>query len=79
MITTMPESDSMEFEVAMKLDLMSFIHRCFVELNPGQELSFAPYIEVMASKVAACLSGRGPKRRGTSHRSRACARGPKTK
>ena len=60
--TTMPELDAMVFEVLMKLDLMSFVHRCFVELNPGQDLSCAPHIEIMAGKLAACLSGIGPKR-----------------
>jgi predicted phage terminase large subunit-like protein len=56
------EPDGMPFEILMKLDLMSFVHRCFLELNPGQELSRAPYLEVMAAKLAACLTGRGPKR-----------------
>ncbi len=50
------------FNAAMNGDLMTFVHRCFTELNPGQDFSYAPHLIVMAAKLQACLLGKGPKR-----------------
>jgi predicted phage terminase large subunit-like protein len=51
-----------EFDVVLRNDLMTFLHRCFVELNPTSELSHAPHLQIMAAKLADCLLGRGSKR-----------------
>jgi predicted phage terminase large subunit-like protein len=59
---TNPETDRIEFDALLRRDLMSFVHRCFIELNPNQDLSQAPHLQIMAAKLADCLMGRGPKR-----------------
>jgi len=46
----------------MQEDLMSFAARCYYELHPGQQLLYAPYLDLLASKLAAALLGTGPKR-----------------
>ena len=51
-----------EFDALMRCDLLTFLDRCFPELNPGQHLSMAPHVHVMAAKLAACLRGKRPKR-----------------
>jgi predicted phage terminase large subunit-like protein len=43
-------------------DLTSFVARCFLELHPGQELSHAPYLDLVAYKLTQTLVGNGPKR-----------------
>jgi hypothetical protein len=47
-----------EFDAIMKKDLMSFIHRCFSELNP--ETRFLPnwHIELIAAKLEQVAQGR---------------------
>lgn len=52
----------LEFKALLKMDLMSFVVRCFSELQSTQRLSFAPHLEVMAAKLADTLLGKGPKR-----------------
>jgi predicted phage terminase large subunit-like protein len=52
----------LEFKALLRLDLMSFVERCFMELQPTQQLSYAPHLEVMAAKLANTLLGRGPRR-----------------
>ena len=47
---------------AMRLDLFTFVHRCFAELNPSLEFSRVPHLRIMAAKIAETLQGRGPKR-----------------
>lgn len=51
-----------DFYAVMRADLFTFIDRCFVELNPTQTLSPAPYLQLMAAKLANTLQGNGPKR-----------------
>ncbi len=51
-----------ELQVLMRCDLLTFLDSCFTELSPGQQISLAPHIRVMAARVAACLQGKGPKR-----------------
>lgn len=46
-----------EYQTILRQDLMSFIERSFYELNPQEKLLLAPYLEVMASKLAACQRG----------------------
>jgi hypothetical protein len=52
----------LEFQALLRLDLMSFVERCFMELQPTQHLSYAPHLEFMAAKLADTLLGKGPKR-----------------
>jgi predicted phage terminase large subunit-like protein len=56
------ELSSGALDALMRLDLMSFVHRCFLELNPGQSFSKAGHLEVMAAKLTECLLGKGSKR-----------------
>ena len=51
-----------ELSAVMRFDLMTFLHRCFIKLNPNSELSEAPHLRVLAAKLADCLLGLGPKR-----------------
>ena len=51
-----------ELDALMRLDLMTFIHRCFVELNPTLTMSESPHLRILAAKLADTLLGRGPKR-----------------
>ena len=50
------------FNHLMRTDLGTFVHRCFVELNPGQTMSQVPHLQILAAKLQDCLSGKGPKR-----------------
>jgi hypothetical protein len=43
-------------------DLMSFTERVFYELFPQARFSMGAHLEVMAAKLAASLSGQGPRR-----------------
>ncbi len=54
--------NELDFQALLKLDLMSFVERCFMELQPTQQLSLASHLEVMAAKLADTLLGKGPKR-----------------
>jgi predicted phage terminase large subunit-like protein len=51
-----------ELDTVIRMDLMKFLHRCFVELNPGLEFSEAPHLQILAAKLADCLLGHGSKR-----------------
>ena len=55
-------SPELDFNALLTMDLMSFVERCFQELQPTQQLSYALHLEVMAAKLAAALLGKGPKR-----------------
>jgi predicted phage terminase large subunit-like protein len=57
-----PHDTSSTANQMMRLHLMTFIHRCFVELNPTVTMSQAPHLRVLAAKLADTLLGRGPKR-----------------
>jgi predicted phage terminase large subunit-like protein len=56
------ELDQGDCDVLMRMDLFTFLDRCFEELNPGLTLSDAAHLHIMAAKLADCLMGRGPKR-----------------
>jgi len=47
-----------EYQALMRLDLMTFIKRSFYELNPQATFARSPHIEVLATKLAACRSGK---------------------
>ncbi|GAA0709837.1 phage terminase large subunit [Dokdonella soli] len=47
-----------EMDVALRLDLSTFIHRTFLELNPGTPYRHSEYIDVIASKLRDCFLGR---------------------
>lgn len=51
-----------DLDCILQNDLMSFTEMVFAELCPQSTLFVAPHLEAMAAKVAACLSGKGPKR-----------------
>ena len=51
-----------EYECMLRKDLLSFTERVFSELYPNESLSVSPYLEIMAAKLSACLTGNGPKR-----------------
>ena len=62
-MTTLPfDLTREEREVLMRTDLLTFLDRCFTELNPGQTMSMAPHVRIMVSKLAACVKGKGSKR-----------------
>lgn len=46
-----------EYQAFLRNDLTSFIHRSFVELNPGIEFIPGKYIELLASKLEQCRTG----------------------
>jgi predicted phage terminase large subunit-like protein len=46
-----------ELTVLIKQDLMSFIERSFLELNPQTKFANSPHIEVMASLLEKCRKG----------------------
>jgi hypothetical protein len=52
---TIPASD---YEYILRHDLMSFIERCFHELNPQTAFSSSLHIEAIAEKLEACRLGR---------------------
>ena len=47
-----------ECHVIYRNDLMSFIERSFLELNPTTHFSSSPYLELMASKLDLCRQGK---------------------
>jgi predicted phage terminase large subunit-like protein len=47
-----------ECNVIYRNDLMSFIERSFLELNPEARFSSSPYLELMASKLELCRRGK---------------------
>jgi hypothetical protein len=51
-----------ELDCLLRSDLMSFTDRVFGELSPQSTLSITAHLEVMAAKVSACITGKGPKR-----------------
>src|SRR5258708_37115653 len=46
------------FDTLLRADLMAFIERSFRELYPQAKFSHSPHIQVMAAKLADCLTGR---------------------
>jgi hypothetical protein len=62
MTPSSPQTNRLEFDAVVRQDLMTFVHRCFIELNPNLDLSEAPHLQIMAATLADCLMGRGPKR-----------------
>jgi len=47
-----------EYRFILRNDLMSFIERAFYELNPQTQFLHGPHIEMIASKLEACLQGK---------------------
>ena len=47
-----------EVYAALRLDFYSFVHRCFLQLNPHAEFFGNWHIEVMAAKLEACRQGK---------------------
>lgn len=47
-----------EIYAALRLDFYSFVHRCFLQLNPHAEFFGNWHIEVMANKLEACRLGK---------------------
>lgn len=47
-----------EYEAILRLDLMSFVHRSFSELNPQTPFILSPHMEVTAARLEACRKGR---------------------
>jgi len=54
----MSELTQAEYQSVLRQDLCSFVHRCFLELNPGTEFVLNWHIELMAAKLAACRAGK---------------------
>lgn len=42
----------------MRHDFVAFVHRAFVELNPQTQFLPAPYIDLLASRLEDCRSGK---------------------
>lgn len=49
---------SSEYRFILRNDLMSFIERAFYELNPQTQFLHGAHIEMIASKLEACLQGK---------------------
>lgn len=47
-----------ELQVVMRNDLPTFIHRCFIELNPETPYQHNWHIDVIAAKLEACRTGK---------------------
>jgi len=56
------QSRKFDLELSMRYDLLTFIHFCFLELNPNQTFSEAQHLTVIAAQLADTLLGRGPRR-----------------
>jgi hypothetical protein len=48
------ENFEIVFNNLMQRDLSRFVHRCFVELNPGKAMSQAPHLRILAAKLQDC-------------------------
>ena len=59
---TCSQSQLPDLDAVLRVDLMSFIHQCFQELNPETTFSDAPHLEVIAAKLSDCLLEKGPRR-----------------
>ena len=46
-----------EFAAVLKQDLMSFIEKAFLVLNPETKFSSSPHLELMAAKLELCRRG----------------------
>lgn len=57
-----PSLSLSEYDKILRHDLMTFIQRCFQELNPAQKFSDATYLQLMATKLSDCLLGHGSRR-----------------
>ena len=47
-----------EYQVILRNDLTSFIERSFLELNPQTTFLASPYIELLASTLGKCRTGK---------------------
>ena len=47
-----------DYAALLRSDLVAFIHRAFCDLNPQTLFMPAPYIELMASRLEDCRSGK---------------------
>jgi hypothetical protein len=47
-----------DYATLLRSDLVAFIHRAFCDLNPQTLFMPAPYIELMASRLEDCRSGK---------------------
>ena len=47
-----------EYQVILRNDLTSFIERSFMELNPQATFMASPYIELLASTLEKCRTGK---------------------
>jgi predicted phage terminase large subunit-like protein len=55
---TTPLCSPAEYQHCLRTDLMTFVERSFRELNPAVTFQDSPYIELIASKLEACRSGK---------------------
>jgi hypothetical protein len=53
-----PLISSRDYAALLRSDLVAFIHRAFCDLNPQTLFMPAPYIELMASRLEDCRSGK---------------------
>ena len=53
-----PELTQQEYKLILQQDLMSFIERSFLELNPEASFSSSRHLEVMAAKLTLCREGK---------------------
>ncbi|WP_421882730.1 phage terminase large subunit [Methylibium sp.] len=47
-----------EYNALVRNDFMSFVHRAFIELNPGSPLLHAPYIDLIVDRLEQCRHGK---------------------
>lgn len=47
-----------EYNALVRNDFMLFVHRSFIELNPGSTLLHAPYIELIVDRLEQCRHGK---------------------
>ncbi len=47
-----------EYQFILRNDFSSFIERAFIELNPQTDFMTAPYIDLLASALEGCRTGR---------------------
>jgi predicted phage terminase large subunit-like protein len=57
-MSTLVELSADEYQVFLRNDLTSFIERSFYELNPQTNFMASPYIELLASTLEKCRTGK---------------------
>lgn len=55
---TVSELSTVEYEAILRSDLAAFIERSFRELNPQTEFRPSPYIDLLASRLEDCRTGK---------------------